>query len=82
MLAAIPLLMVLGACEPKRIEAVKPPVALTECADEPTAPDLPARDQQAERDRLVFEYILGLRTAWGDCKADVVGLKAWSDGLK
>lgn len=60
---------------------VKPPVVLTECADEPLAPDLPARDQQAERDRLTLDYILGLRSAWGDCKSKVAGIKAWSAGL-
>lgn len=60
---------------------VKPPVALTECADEPAAPDLPSRDQQAQRDLMTFGYILALRSAYGDCKADVDGIKAWSEGL-
>jgi hypothetical protein len=73
--------MGLGACEPKRIEIVKPPIALTTCADEPQAPDLPTREQQAERDRLTLDYILGLRSAWGDCKSKVAGIKAWSEGL-
>lgn len=76
------LLVTLTACEPKRIEIVKPPVALTTCADEPQAPNLPARDQQAERDRLTLDYILGLRSAYGDCKSKVAGIKAWSDGLE
>lgn len=80
----------LTACEPKRIEAVKPPVALTECADEPVAPSLPpvdwssvetARPVQRERDRLTLDYVLALRTWGGDCKADVNGLAEWSAGL-
>jgi hypothetical protein len=71
----------LTACEPKQIEVVKPPVALTTCADEPQAPLLPNRDQQAERDRLTLDYILGLRSAYGDCKSKVAGVKAWSEGL-
>jgi hypothetical protein len=74
--------MLLTACEPKRIEIVKPPVHLTECADEPVAPALPGREQQAERDRLTLEYILGLRSAWGDCRSKVDGLRAWSEGLR
>lgn len=89
-LATIPWVMVLGACEPKRIETVRPPAALTECAVEPVAPDLPrvdwssvetARPTQQQRDLATFGYILALRTAYGDCAADVAGLKAWSDGL-
>lgn len=80
-IATIPLATGLGACGPQRIEIVKPPVALTECADEPQAPDLPAREEQAERDRLTLDYILGLRSAFGDCKAKVAGVKAWSEGL-
>jgi hypothetical protein len=87
----LPLLVVLAACEPKRIELVKPPVALTACADEPVAPDLPAVDWtsvetarpiQANRDDLTLDYILALRSAGGDCSADVAGIKAWSDGLE
>lgn len=64
-----------------RVELVKPPAALTFCAGEPVAPDLPGRDRQAERDKLVFDYILALRSAWGDCASKVAGVKAWSDGL-
>lgn len=73
--------MALGACAPKRIEIVKPPAELTRCADEPLAPDLPGRDRQAERDTLTLGYILNLRSAWGDCRAKVDGLRAWSEGL-
>jgi hypothetical protein len=86
----IPFALVSTACEPTRIETLKPPAALTECADEPVAPSLPpvdwtsvetARPIQRERDELVFDYVLGLRTYGGDCKADVVGLKAWAETL-
>jgi hypothetical protein len=79
--ATILSLPLLTACGPERIEIVKPPVHLTECADEPQAPSLPGREQQVERDRLTLDYILGLRSAWGDCAADVAGIKAWSEGL-
>ena len=81
MLATILSGTVLGACEPKRVEMIKPPAELTECAAEPTAPDLPGREQQAQRDLMTFGYILALRSAYGDCAADVAGIKAWSDGL-
>jgi hypothetical protein len=88
--ATILSLPLLTACEPKRIEIVKPPVALTECADEPAAPSLPpvdwssveaARPVQQRRDGMTLDYLLALREAWGDCSADVAGVKAWSDSL-
>lgn len=78
----IPCAMLCVACEPKRVEIVRPPAHLTRCADEPLAPDLPGRDQQSERDRLMLDYVLGLRSAWGDCRAKVDGLRAWSETLK
>ncbi len=83
LLTAATILLAMGcaACEPKRIEIVKPPADLTECADEPVAPDLPGRDQQAERDRLTLDYVLALRSAWGSCKSDVVALREWVAGL-
>lgn len=59
----------------------KPPVALLSCQDEPTAPDLPGRDQQDARDRLTLEYLLSLRGAWGDCSAKLHGVKAWADSM-
>lgn len=77
----IPCGMLLTACDPKRIETIKPPVALTTCADEPLAPDLPGREQQEERDRLTLDYLLGLRSAWGDCRSKVDGIRAWSESL-
>lgn len=81
----------LAACAQERVQIIKPPVALTECADEPVAPDLPAVDWtsvetarpiQRQRDEATLGYILGLREAWGDCAADVAGVKAWSAGLE
>jgi len=72
--------LTLSACgQPERVVLVKPPAHLTVCADEPVAPALPGRDQQAERDRLTLAYILALRSAWGDCAAKVAGIGAWSD---
>jgi hypothetical protein len=79
--ATILSLPALTACGPTRIETVKPPIALTECADEPLAPNLPGRNMQEERDSMTLAYIIALRTAYGDCKADVVALKEWSAGL-
>lgn len=69
-------------CAPKRIEALKPPADLLVCADEPIAPDLPGRDEQARRDALTLEYLLALRSAWGDCFAKVAGVKAWATELE
>ncbi|BEV00056.1 hypothetical protein NSDW_11500 [Novosphingobium olei] len=48
------------------------------CADEPTAPDLPGRDQQAVRDAMTLNYLLSLRSAWGDCHSKIAGLAAWA----
>ena len=75
--ALIPLAMACAACGPQRLRVALPPAELAVCADEPLAPDLPA--DQAERDKQVLGYILGLRSAWGDCRAKVDGLKAWRD---
>lgn len=74
----IPSLMVCAACAPARVERIKPPADLLTCADEPEAPDLPGRDQQAARDAMTLNYLLSLRGAWGDCRAKVDGLRAWS----
>lgn len=91
MAAMIPCALLLTACDPKRIEAVRPPVALTECADEPTAPALPpvdwssvetARPIQRQRDEATVDYLLQLRSAYGSCKADVVAIREWSAGLE
>lgn len=75
-MAAIPLVMLCAACatnEPPRL--ILPPAELAQCADEPLAPDLPL--VQPERDMLLLDYILALRSAWGDCKAKVDGLRVW-----
>lgn len=82
LLALIPLAMACAACGPKAMRIAPLPADLTTCANEPTAPDLPGADQQAERDRLTLEYILGLRSAWGDCRAKVDGARAWNDRVK
>ncbi|WP_408586475.1 hypothetical protein [Novosphingobium sp.] len=74
----IPLAMACAACGQERVGTIKPPADLLACADEPEAPDLPGRDQQAQRDRLTLDYILSLRSAWGDCHSKVAGLSAWS----
>lgn len=68
----------LTACGEKPV-LVLPPANLATCADEPLAPILPGRDQQDVRDSLTLEYILALRSAWGDCAAKVDGLRAWMD---
>jgi len=34
---------------------------------------------QRKRDELTLTYILGWRSVWGDCKADVAGVKAWRE---
>ena len=74
-------LAALTACGGERVVVVKPPVDLTHCADEPVAPDLPPPAMQALRDQMMLAYVLAFRSAWGDCRAKVEGLRAWSDGL-
>jgi len=73
----------LTACGAERPRLTLPPADLAACAGEPQAPDLPARDGseavQRSRDVLTLDYILSLRSAWGDCRAKVDGLKAWRD---
>ena len=78
----IPWVMLLGACGETRPTIVLPPVELTVCADEPLAPDLPGRDQQALRDQMTLDYVLALRSAWGDCRADVDGVRAWREAVE
>lgn len=80
-LAALTLLSAgLTACAPEPV-LVLPPASLATCADEPEAPDIPDRDGSAEtqdrRDVLTLAYVLAWRSAWGDCRAAVDGLKAW-----
>lgn len=82
----IPLLLVLTACGDKvHVKATKPPVELLTCADEPIAPQLPARDGTPEtdktRDMLTLAYVLAWRAAWGSCRSSVEGVTAWADRL-
>lgn len=72
---AIPLLIT--ACQKPAPVLILPPAELAACADEPAVPDLPPQTMQRERDLMTLDYILALRAAWGDCKADVNGLAAW-----
>lgn len=91
MAATIPLSLGLTACGQERVRLVPVPVELTTCAGEPVAPDLPVQDWssieaakavQAIRDSKVFEFILAMRSAWGDCRAKVDGTKAYNESLK
>lgn len=79
---------VCAACGTEHPTLVLPPAELAVCADEPVAPDLPpvdwssvetARPVQRARDTALLDYVLALRSAWGDCRADVDGLAAWRD---
>ena len=73
---------ILTACGQARPVIAKPPVALLSCQDEPTAPDLPSRDQQDARDRMTLEYLLSLRGAWGSCHSAVAGIAAWANEME
>lgn len=75
--ATIPCALALTACGDVQPTLILPPVELTHCADEPAAPELP--EPGLERDRIVLDYILAWRSAHGDCKAKVDGLKAWRE---
>jgi hypothetical protein len=83
---AITVMFILSGCTQERPAIVRPPVELTECADEPQTPDIPAKDgteaTRDVRDGLVWRYVLALHGAFIDCKADVVGIKAWDQGLR
>ena len=87
----IPLATVCAACE-TRVETLKPPADLLHCAGEATPPDLAPvpwslgnlteiQRVQAERDRQTFEYILAERSAGGDCRGKLKGVKAWAQSL-
>jgi hypothetical protein len=82
----LPALFTLSACGTPPVRIALPPVELTTCADEPSTPDIPARDGtdavQQQRDELTLAYILGLRSAYGDCKSKVAGIKAWRDSVE
>lgn len=74
--------LALTACGQERPAIAKPPAHLLTCADEPAAPDLPPRGMQEQRDLMTLDYVLSLRTAWGDCRAKVAGIAAWVEGIK
>ena len=84
--------MGLAACDKPAPVLIAPPADLATCADEPAAPDLATRPSvemladfatyqavQAERDLATLDYILSLRSAFGDCRAKVDGLARWID---
>lgn len=73
--------LALTGCGQERPAIAKPPAHLLTCKDEPVAPELPGMDEQAKRDALTLDYILSLRSAWGDCSAKVAGVRAWADSL-
>lgn len=81
----ITIAFVLSGCTQERPVIAKPPVELTECADEPQTPDIPAKDGTEAtrdlRDMLVWTYVLALHGAFIDCKADVAGVKAYREAL-
>ncbi len=77
----IPLAMACASCGQERPAIAKPPADLLVCSNEPVAPDLPGRDEQARRDAMTLDYILALRSAWGDCFAKVAGVRAWAEKL-
>lgn len=79
--------LALTGCGQDRPRITPLPPELTECADEPDAPALSAQDwssveaamaAQKVRDDVTLEYLLTLRSAFGDCKAKVAGAKAWN----
>lgn len=74
--------LALTACGTDRPVVSLPPVELTQCADEPVAPVLPGADQQRERDLMTLDYVLALRSAWGDCRAKVDGLRVWREAME
>ena len=77
----------LAACGQREVPVlILPPAELSECADMPESPNIPARDgtdeTQRVRDQLTLDHILNLRTAYGSCRSKVDGLKAWRDSVK
>lgn len=73
----------LTACGQPEPLVLTPPPALLTCTEEPAPPSLPERDgsmaNQLERDRIMLDGYLKLRSAYGSCKAAVVGVAAWVD---
>jgi hypothetical protein len=86
----LPALLALSACGERPVTAL-PPLELTTCADIPAAPDLPAvdwssvetaRPVQTQRDLIMLDGYLAVRSAWGDCAGKVAGLKAWRQSME
>ncbi len=77
-------LSALAACSPS-VRSIPIPAELATCADEPNAPDIPAKDgteaTQMVRDTMTLGYILALREAWGSCRAAVDGVAAYREGV-
>ena len=78
--------LALTGCAVDRPRISLPSADLAEGKPEPDAPDLPvvdwssietARPVQMTRDRLMLDYVLGLRSVIGECRADEDGLRAW-----
>ena len=85
MTATILCALLMSACDHHVRIATPPPEYLT-CAGEPMAPSLPERDgtvaTEVARDIATLGYVLGLRSAWGDCAAKVAGVRAWAAGVE
>lgn len=69
------------------VRSTFPPPELLTCAEEPVAPDLPARNipvdpVQLRRDNMMLDYVLSWRKAWGDTCANVKGIAAWAKEVK
>jgi hypothetical protein len=76
----IPLTLLASGCEKKVLAvAVKPPASLLTCSGEPLAPILPPPG--IERDRIVTDWLLAMRGAWGDCSSKLAGVRSWADAL-
>ena len=76
-LAILPFIFLIAACGQPQPLILAPPADMLTCAPEPIAPDLPGREQQAERDRLMVDYVLGLVAAGSDCRGKLDGVRAW-----
>lgn len=85
MAATIPCALFLSGCD-KHVRVATPPAELLTCADEPRAPLIPERDGTAAtevaRDVATLGYVLGLRSAYGDCKANLAGVEEWARGVR
>lgn len=89
-IALVAVAALVSACAPN-VRIAAPPPELTECAEWPDAPDLPAYDWTTieaaraisrTRDQMMLAYATAGFSAWADCKADVAGVKAWGDEVE